>query len=204
MGVIVGERNVAVLNAEPLPPDRNRFMAMVEMAETALMRAALRLCRGGHDCAQELVQDALVRAYEAFRRGLYREGYSAQAWLIRILTNAFLNEYRRKARWDAGVDVDTLTSHGEAGPTVTHAASGDQPERALMGAIFDEPLERALSKLPDALRRTVLLVDADGLSYEEAAEKLNVPVGTVRSRLSRARFQLQTQLRDYAVERRLI
>lgn len=168
------------------------------------MRAALRLCRGGHDCAQELVQDALVRAYEAFRKGQFREGYSPQAWLLRILTNNFINDYRRKKRWDSGVDVDTLTSGGEAGPETTHAAPADQPERALLSDVFDEPLQQALEKLPDALRRTVLLVDAEELSYEEAAEKLGVPVGTVRSRLSRARYALQGLLHDYARERRLL
>ena len=178
-------------------------MEIVARSEAALMRAALRLCRGGHDCAQELVQDTVVRAYVAFKKGLFREGFNPQAWLLRILTNAFINEYRRKARWDAGVDVDTLTAGGEVGPEATRASPGDQPDRALLGATFDEPLENALKRLPDALRRTVLLVDVDGLSYEEAAAKMGVPVGTVRSRLSRARFSLQDMLRDYARDRRL-
>jgi RNA polymerase sigma-70 factor (ECF subfamily) len=182
---------------------RRRFTEMVDRSEAALMRAALRLCRGGHDCAQELVQDAVVRAYVAFRKGLFREGYNPQAWLLRILTNAFINEYRRKSRWDAGVDVETLTAGGETGPESTRAVAGDRPESALLDGTFDEPLENALKRLPENLRRAVLLVDVEGLTYEEAAARLGVPVGTVRSRLSRARYTLQDLLREYARDRRL-
>jgi RNA polymerase sigma-70 factor (ECF subfamily) len=182
---------------------RHRFSEIFSRSEAALMRAALRLCRGGHDCAQELVQDAVVRAYVAFRKGLFREGANAQAWLLRIMTNAFINEYRRKSRWEAGVDVDTLTAGGETGPEATRAAPGDRPEAALLESTFDEPLEAALSRLPEALRKTILLVDVDGNSYDEAAKRLGVPVGTIRSRLARARYQLQDLLRDYGRERRL-
>lgn len=189
--------------ASPARREREQFAEMARRCEAALMRAALRLCRGGHDCAQELVQDALVRGYEAFRAGKFREGFSPQAWLTRILTNNFINEYRRKAKWDAGVDVETLTSGGEAGPAVTHAAPADVPGAALLSETLDEPLERALDALPDALRVTVLLVDVEGASYAEAAQALSVPVGTVRSRLARARFLLQDLLKEYARERRL-
>ena len=168
------------------------------------MRAALRLCKGGHECAQELVQDALVRGYEAFRQGKFREGFSPCAWLTRILTNNFINEYRRKQKWDAGVDVDTLTAGGEVGPQSTHARPTDVPESALLETQFDEPLERALNALPDGLRIVVLLVDVEERSYQEAADLLSIPVGTVRSRLSRARYTLQEMLKEYARNRRLI
>jgi RNA polymerase sigma-70 factor (ECF subfamily) len=184
--------------------ERERFAEIARMCETALLRVALRLCKGGHDCAQELVQDALVKGYEAFRSGKFREGYSPQAWLTRILTNGFINDYRRKTRWDAGVDVETLTAGGEVGPAQTRAAASDTPDGALVEGIFEEPLERALSALPDGLRVVVLLVDVEELSYAEAAETLKIPVGTVRSRLARARFALQEMLQEYARERRLI
>jgi RNA polymerase sigma-70 factor, ECF subfamily len=184
--------------------ERERFAEIARRCEAALMRLALRLCKGGHDCAQDLVQETLVRAYEAFRMGKYKEGFSPQAWLSRILTNGFINEYRRKTRWDAGVDVETLTAGGEVGPPETHAASADVPGASLIKETLDEPLERALNTLPEGLRLVVLLVDLQEMSYQEAAATLNIPVGTVRSRLSRARYMLQDLLRDYARERRLL
>lgn len=185
-------------------PERDRFGEIARTCEATLHRAALRLCRGGNDCAQELVQEALVRGYEAFRQGKFREGFSPQAWLLRILTNHFINGYRRMMRWDAGIDVETLTAGGEVGPPQTHARKSDVPGVSLMDGTLDEPLERALKALPETLRSVVLLVDVDELSYEEAAERLNVPIGTVRSRLSRARYTLQNALKEYAQERRLI
>jgi RNA polymerase sigma-70 factor, ECF subfamily len=184
--------------------ERERFADIARRYEAALMRLALRLCKGGHDCAQDLVQETLVRAYEAFRQGKYREGFSPQAWLSRILTNGFINDYRRRTRWDAGVDVETLTAGGEVGPPETRAAASDVPDAALIEGTLDEPLERALNALPDGLRIVVILVDIQELSYAEAAAMLNIPVGTVRSRLSRARYMLQNLLKDYARERRLL
>ena len=188
---------------------RDRFAQLARQSEAALMRNALRLCRGGQDCAQELVQDALVRAYDAFRKGQFDSAKSTTpasvaAWFVRIMTNNFINSYRRAKKWDAGVTVDTLTSGGNAGPTQTRAEPRDIPGEALLSATFDEPIEYALAKLSDSLRMAVLLVDVQGHSYEEAAQILNVPVGTVRSRLSRARFQLHDLLQDYAKQKRII
>jgi RNA polymerase sigma-70 factor (ECF subfamily) len=186
---------------EPGRKDREWFGQIARKYEGALLRVAMRLCKGGHDCAQDLVQEALVRGYEAFRTGKFREGFSPQAWLTRILTNTFINEYRRKTKWDAGIDVETLTSGGETGPPVTHAHKGDVPGARLFEETFDEPVERALAALPPALRATVLLVDVEGQSYAEAAQALGVPIGTVRSRLARARYQLQASLREWGREK---
>lgn len=186
------------------PPTRDGFMEIVRKTEAYLLRTARRLCRGGEDCAQDLVQDALIRGYEAYKQGRYREDGSPQAWLSRILTNHFINEYRRKMRWDAGVDVDTLTSGGEAGPASTHAPANERPEASLMAATLDEPIEKALQQLPDALRVAVILVDIHEYTYQEAAELMGVPVGTIRSRLSRARYTLQDTLREYAQNKQLV
>lgn len=178
-------------------------MTMVRQCEAMLLGYARRLCRGDHDRAQDLVQDALVRAYEAFRQGRFLEGYRPCAWLSRILTNGFLNIHRREKRWNAGVTVETLTAGGETGPPQTRAPAADLPEAALLGAAFDEELEAALASLPEALRLTVLLVDVEEYAYAEAAELLQVPIGTIRSRLARARYQLQERLHDYARARGL-
>lgn len=177
---------------------RAAFGTLARQHEGDLLRLARRLSRGDDDRAQDLVQDALVRAYEAYITGRFQPGGSARAWLMRILTNLFINDYRRRAKWESGLDLDTLTASGEAGPAQTHAADGDVPGVTLLAGILDEELEAALAMLSDALRLCVVLVDVEGLDYAEAATVLGVPIGTVRSRLSRARMRLEDLLSDYA------
>lgn len=177
---------------------RARFGALARQCESILIASARRLVRGDDDRAFDLVQEALVRGYEAFRAGKFLEGGRPCAWLARILTNYFINEYRREKRWGAGVTVEELTAGGEVGPEQTRAAAAD---RVLLEETLDEPLERALAALPEGLRLTVILVDIQDHSYQEAAALLKIPIGTVRSRLARARYQLAEALESYAKER---
>lgn len=179
---------------------RTTFTALAQTHQAGLLRTARRLCRGDDDRAQDLVQDALIRAYEAYAGGKFREGLNIRAWFLRILTNLYINEYHRRQRHGAEMDLDTLTASGESGPESTHAAPADVPGQALLAGTLDEALEKALASLSDGLRLCVLLVDVEGLDYAEAAEALNIPIGTVRSRLSRARFQLQGLLVEYGRE----
>lgn len=188
----------------PADIGRRAFALLARRHEADLMRAAHRLCRGDHDRAADLAQETLVRAYEATLAGTVIQSAQARAYLLRILTNLFINDYRRRQKWDAGVDVDTLTSGGAAGPTVTHAAPADVPGHALLAGTLDEELEMALAMLSESLRLCVILVDMQGLEYTEAAAALGVPIGTVRSRLSRARMQLQDLLQGFARRRGLI
>lgn len=175
---------------------RAAFADLARVHEARLLSAARRLCRGEEDRAQDLVQDALVRAYEAYIGGKFREGLNARAWFLRILTNLYINDYHRR-RGRAETDLDTLTAGGETGPETARAAPADVPGESLLAATLDEALETALATLSEGLRRCVLLVDVEGLNYAEAAQALNIPVGTVRSRLSRARFHLHAQLTEY-------
>lgn len=179
---------------------RAAFAALAQTHQSGLLRAARRFCRGDDDRAQDLVQDALIRAYEAYAGGKFREGLNIRAWFLRILTNLYINDYHRRQRHGAELDLDALTASGEAGPESTHAAPADVPGETLLAGTLDEALEKALASLSDGLRLCVLLVDVEGLDYAEAAEALNVPLGTVRSRLSRARFQLHGLLADYGRE----
>ncbi len=184
---------------------RVAFGALARAQEGNLLRAARRLCRGDDDRAQDLMQDALLRAYEAFAAGRFREDSATPwPWLLRILTNLFINDYNRRRKWDAGVDLDTLTASGESGPAETHAPAADVPGQALMAATLDEELEAALASLPETMRVCVVLVDMEGLEYAEAAKVLKIPIGTVRSRLARARMLLYDRLQDYARRKRLI
>jgi RNA polymerase sigma-70 factor (ECF subfamily) len=184
-------------------PERAHFTSLLRPCESRLLSQARRLTKGDDDRAQDLVQDALVKAYEAFRTGAFRAGFSPCAWLARILTNHFINGWRRERRWDAGMTVEALTAGGELGPPQTHAPGSDRPDEALLAGTLDEALERALAALPEALRLTVVLVDVEEYSYAEAATLLDIPIGTVRSRLARARFQLQGSLTEFSRERGL-
>lgn len=191
---------------------RDAFEAMARRFEADLFRAARRLCGSRPGVADEiadLVQETLVRAYRALLAGQYdgdlradpsdeTESRRQRAWLLRILTNGFLNDYRRRRRWDSGVTVDALTAGGEsAGRIEWRASSGETPEGALLESVLDPPLEAALDALPDGMRACVVLVEIEELSYAEAADALSIPIGTVRSRLARARLLLQKSLVQY-------
>jgi RNA polymerase sigma-70 factor, ECF subfamily len=180
---------------------RDDFAHLARRCEGNLIACARRLVRGDDDRVLDLVQEALVRGYEAFRAGKFLEGGNPCAWLARILTNHFINEWRREKKWSAGVTVEDLTAGGEVGPEATRAVGADS---LLLQETLDEALDSALAALPEALRLTVILVDMQDLSYQEAAERLHVPVGTIRSRLARARFQLAERLQGWARERRLV
>ena len=180
---------------------RREFAALAHTHEIALVRASLRLCRGRHDRAQDLAQDTLVRAYQAYLDGRFQQGSNAWPWLLRILTNLFINDLNHRKRWEADVDLDTLTLSGNAGPAQTHAAPADVPGTDLLARTLDEELEHALARLSDSLRVCVLLTDMEGLSYEETAQILGIPIGTVRSRLARARMKLHDLLQDFAKRR---
>ncbi len=169
-----------------------------------LLRAARRMCGMNEDQAQDLVQEALIRGYEAFLDRRFQAGTNARAWLLRIMTNLFINSYRRDRRWNAGVTVDQLTAQGDGAPEALRADSRLGPETALMERTLAEPLEAALASLSEDLRLCVILVDIEGMEYAETAKLLNIPIGTVRSRLSRARLMLHKQLYDYARERRRV
>lgn len=180
---------------------RREFAALARTHEAALVRASVRLCRGRHDRAQDLAQDTLVRAYQAYLDGRFQHGSNAWPWLLRILTNLFINDLNHRKRWDADVDLETLTLSGRAGPAQTHAAPADVPGMDLLARTLDEELEHALLMLSDSLRVCVLLTDMEGLSYEETAQVLKIPIGTVRSRLARARMKLHDLLQDFARRR---
>ena len=171
---------------QPLPPEE--FARCCQEQTISLLRLARRLTCGNEDPAQDLVQETLIRAFEAFLREGYRDQGNLKAYLMRILTNRFLSQKRRD-RWDAGVAIETLTSEQLPARLVAEAA-----ECSLLSQTLDEPLERALAALPDGLRAAILLVDIEGLEYSEAAMALGIPVGTVRSRLFRARQILHQAL----------
>jgi RNA polymerase sigma-70 factor, ECF subfamily len=176
---------------EPVAERRAAYEEIIRLCQAELLRVSRRLCSGREDQAQDLVQEALVRGYEAFLDGRFRNGTNARAWLLRILTNLFINDYRRRKRWEA-----------PGGVSEAEAPGTDKPESALLDQALDERLEKALASLTPELCACVVLVDVEGWDYAEAAAALGIPIGTVRSRLSRARFQLHAKLFDYAQSKR--
>jgi len=180
---------------------RAKFAEVARTHDAALLRTARRLTSGDEDRAQDMVQEAFVRGYDAYLRGQFVEGTNWRAWLTRIMTNTYINDYRRRRKWEADVDVETLTRGGETGPPDTHAPPSEVPGTSLLSGILDEELEKALASLSEGLRLCVLLVDLEGLDYAEAAASLSIPIGTVRSRLSRARLLLHDRLVEYAKDR---
>ncbi|HET9710134.1 MAG TPA: sigma-70 family RNA polymerase sigma factor [Gemmatimonadales bacterium] len=157
----------------------------------ALYRVALRLTGTAAD-AEDLVQETMLRAYRSWER--YTLGTNAKGWLLTILRHLFINEYRRKSRHPETVDVDTIEPFA-----LFQEVQEEDPQGAFFDKIVDDEVLRAVDQLPEAFREAVTLSDVEGLSYEEVAKVLDVPVGTVKSRLYRGRRLLQAKLYDYAV-----
>ena len=179
-----------------LAEKRQRFGEMARQHQSTLLRIARNYCQANDALAQDLVQDALVNGYKAYLDGGFKDGTNAKAWLVRILTNLFLNDYRRRKKWDSNKDLE---DGGDlAGPT-----SGE-PDKAVLEQILDGPIEQALGRLPEQQRMCVVLVDIEGLDYSEAASVLECPVGTIRSRLARARAALYQDLVDYGRTRGVV
>ncbi len=143
--------------------------------------------------AEDLVQETMLRAFRSWHR--FRSGTNARAWLFTILRNVFISDYRRNKRKDQTVDLSEVEEI-----TFVEPMEGKDPEARMVHRLIDEEVLECIAKLPDVYRATLLLSDVEDLSYEEVAEVLDLPLGTVKSRLFRARQILQRQLHDYAVE----
>ncbi len=157
-----------------------------------LYRVALRLTRNPSD-ADDLVQESVLKAYRAF--DTFTPGTNAKGWLLTILRNAFINEYRRRSRRPETMDLDTA----ETVAAFPEEELGD-PEERFFEQIVDDEVLRAIDELPEVFREALVLSDVEGLDYAEIARILEVPVGTVKSRLFRGRRILKRRLYRYAVE----
>jgi RNA polymerase sigma-70 factor (ECF subfamily) len=173
------------------------YSRLAKSVESELLRHALRLTNGDWDWARDLTQDSIVAGYPLYLEGKLAAERNIRAWFMRVLTNRFINQYNRKRKWTSDTSVDDLDAHG---PFVERAES---PGEAMERLLLDEPLETALRSLPDDQRLCVLLVDVEEMEYAEAARLLQIPIGTVRSRLARARLRLYTLLLPYAKSRGL-
>jgi RNA polymerase sigma-70 factor (ECF subfamily) len=183
--------------------DQAKFSELAMEHMPSLYTAALRMTRNPSD-AEDLVQETYLKAYRAFDR--FEEGTNLKAWLYRILTNTFINTYRAKKRRPEESDLDDVESlylYRRLGG-LEGSRSGRSAEEEVLDHITEAEVKEAIESLPEQFRMAVLLGDVEGFSYKEIAEILDVPIGTVMSRLHRGRRALQARLYDFGRRRGLV
>ncbi|MFO7799427.1 sigma-70 family RNA polymerase sigma factor [Rhodohalobacter sp.] len=162
----------------------------------ALYNFGLRLTSDPND-AEDLVQDTIVKAYRFFDS--YEKGTNAKAWLFRILKNSYINNYRKKSKKPQEVDYDEVASFYES-IRAERTETSDMEDK-MFRELIDDDISNALDEIPEDFRTVVLLCDVEDFTYEEIANMLDVPIGTIRSRLHRGRNLLKAQLMDYATKK---
>ena len=146
------------------------------------------------DDANDLVQETYLKAFRFIEK--YIEGTNAKAWLFKILKNAFINQYRKKSKQPTKVDYEEIISYHDEEDT-NYSSYLDLREEIFQGMMGDE-VTNAINALPVDFKTVILLCDIEGFTYEEIAKIIDIPIGTVRSRLHRARNMLKEKLTDYA------
>ena len=168
-----------------------------------LYSAAMRMTRNAAD-AEDIVQETYLKAFNAYER--FEAGTNLKAWMYRILTNSYINAYRKKQRRPDESDIDDIEDLylyrrlGGAESAVLSRSAEDE----LLEMFGEDEVKLALEDLPEHYRMPILLADVEGFAYKEIAEILDVPIGTVMSRLHRGRKQLQKRLYSFAEENRLL
>ncbi len=146
--------------------------------------------------ADDLVQETYLKAHKFIEN--YDEGTNAKAWLFKILKNAYINEYRKKARRPSKIDIDDVIAFREG--EETNSATFIDIRQDIFDNTLGDEVTIALNSLPYEFRTVILLCDIESFTYDEIAKILELPIGTVRSRLFRARNMLKGKLKKYAVK----
>jgi RNA polymerase sigma-70 factor (ECF subfamily) len=194
----VAERAPRELSAE----DKRRFQEEALPFLDSLYAGALRMTRNPAD-AEDLVQETMLRAYRSFDR--FEPGTNLKAWLFRILTNAYINVYRKRQREPQKVSQDEVEDFDLYQELKDHDPQfSATPETIVLDALVDSDITDAIDDLPEQFRLAVVLSDIEGFSYAEMAEIMDVPMGTVMSRLHRGRKALQKRLWDLARDRGIV
>jgi len=172
----------------------NEFQALAFEHVDSLYNTALRMTKNALD-AEDLLQDVYLRAFRFFHR--FEKGTNFKAWIFKILTNTYINQYRKKINKPYHVDLEKIKYNYDIKEATTQT-SAQESERLDYETLFDDEIKNALQQIPDEFRVVVLLADVESFSYKEVAKIIGCPIGTVMSRLSRGRKQLQNYLREYA------
>jgi RNA polymerase sigma-70 factor, ECF subfamily len=182
--------------------ERRRFQTDALPLLDSLYGAALRMTRNPQD-AEDLVQETMLRAYRAFDR--FEAGTNLKAWLFRILTNAYINTYRKRQREPQKVSADEVEEFDLYQELKDHDTQfAATPESIVLDSLVDSDIIEAIDDLPEQFRLAVVLSDIEGFSYAEMAEIMDVPMGTVMSRLHRGRKALQKRLWELARDRGIV
>ncbi len=163
----------------------------------SLYNTAFRMTRNAED-AEDLVQEAYFKAYKYYDK--FQEGTNFRAWLFKILKNTFINSYRKKQSIPPQSDFADIEESFESQLSDQVGRKIKSPEQELLENVLDEDVQRAVDQLPVDYRMAVVLADLEGFSYKEIAEILDVPVGTVMSRLYRGRKLMEEAMLEYAQE----
>ncbi len=174
----------------------NEFQALAFEHVDSLYNTALRMTKNALD-AEDLLQDVYLRAFRFFHR--FEKGTNFKAWIFKILTNTYINQYRKKINKPYHVDLEKI-KYNYDNKEATVQTSSQESERLDYETLFDDEIKNALQQIPDEFRVVVLLADVESFSYKEVAKIIGCPIGTVMSRLSRGRKQLQNYLREYATK----
>lgn len=186
----------------PMTPDQMTFEALIAPVLPVATRAALGLTRNMAD-AEDAVQQAALQAWRAF--GSFEEGTNFRAWFLRIVTNVCLTEFRRRKRSPQGVSMDEPEfGEGMIPEHVSRDLSDPLPDAEFITQLDAAEIADALAGLPEDYRVVSTLYFIEDLSYQEIAEMVGRPIGTVRSRLHRGRKLLMQKLWDLAVERGIV
>ncbi|WP_179100282.1 sigma-70 family RNA polymerase sigma factor [Okibacterium fritillariae] len=188
--------------ATPNEPTESEVRALFEEQALPfldqLYGAAMRMTKNPPD-AQDLVQETFAKAYGAF--GQFQQGTNLKAWLYRILTNTYINVYRKKQREPYQGTIDDLEDWQLGGAESTTASSSRSAEAEAIDHMPDSAVKDALQSIPEDFRLAVYLADVEGFAYQEIADIMKTPIGTVMSRLHRGRRLLRDLLADYARDR---
>lgn len=164
-----------------------------------LYNYALRMT-GNKEDANDLLQETYLKAYRFWEK--FEQGTNLRAWMFRIMKNTYINLYRKESKEPDKVDYEEIESYYNL---IRDQNSDDNDlQQKMFGQLLDDDVSKALEMLPEEFRTVVILCDIEGLAYEEIAEFLQIPVGTVRSRLHRGRKLLYARLYDYAKDRGFI
>jgi len=163
-----------------------------------LYSAALRMTRNPAD-AEDVVQETFLKAYRAYDS--FEAGTNLKAWLYRILTNTYINKYRKQQRRPSEVELGELQDLYLYRRLGESSGASYSAEKEALDQFVDTDIIEALESLPESFRMPVVLADVDGFSYKEIADILDIPIGTVMSRLHRGRKALQRKLWNVAEER---